>query len=159
MSAFLIAPSLTTALITDPTGGGAITVSDVNKVLVTKEWVEAQPTGEASQLELIDGAVDETGWRLLGAIPANYGTIGDKAVDFSQSTQTDPNGATGDYSFAEGQNTVASGDHSHAEGQGTKALGDQSHAEGFGTEAGPAGHPSGRLAQVGKGVLLPRKRV
>ena len=43
--------------------------------------------------------------------------------------------AKGEYSHAEGQNTVASGNLSHAEGYYTKAIGDYSHAEGNNTTA------------------------
>ena len=45
------------------------------------------------------------------------------------------NVASGDYSHAEGDNTVAEGFGSHAEGGGTTASGDYSHAEGGGTTA------------------------
>ncbi|TCO79134.1 peptidase G2 autoproteolytic cleavage domain-containing protein [Marinisporobacter balticus] len=44
--------------------------------------------------------------------------------------------ASGDYSHAEGVNTIAYGGRSHAEGQGTKAFSDVSHAEGINTIAG-----------------------
>ena len=43
--------------------------------------------------------------------------------------------ASGKRSHAEGQETTASGDCSHAEGDGTEASGDYSHAEGDGAEA------------------------
>ena len=42
----------------------------------------------------------------------------------------DNNKATGNYSHAEGTNTVALGNHSHAEGYHTVAFGNNSHAEG-----------------------------
>ena len=42
------------------------------------------------------------------------------------------NSEIGDYSFAEGYNTIASGKYSHAEGQNTVAFSDYSHAEGRG---------------------------
>lgn len=53
------------------------------------------------------------------------------SVSFNQSR------ATGNYSFAEGQNTAATGNFSHAEGQNTQALGPTCHAEGWGTQSGP----------------------
>ena len=43
--------------------------------------------------------------------------------------------ATGQYSVAEGDNTVASGQSSHAEGGGTDASGNYSHAQGLNTDA------------------------
>ena len=42
--------------------------------------------------------------------------------------------AIGEYSYAEGDNTIASGEASHAEGSYTKAFGDYSHAEGRGSQ-------------------------
>jgi trimeric autotransporter adhesin len=50
----------------------------------------------------------------------------------------------GQYSHAEGHNTVASGSYSHAEGLGTIASGSYSHAEGAGTTAkGSYSHAEG----------------
>lgn len=51
----------------------------------------------------------------------------------SFSLNRSPNYTTGDYSFAEGRNTVASGNASHAEGYETIASGNNSHAEGSST--------------------------
>lgn len=57
--------------------------------------------------------------------------------------------ATGNHSYAEGQNTKAIGAGSHAEGHGTKAIGDGSHAEGQNTEAnGWVSHAEGGGTQV-----------
>ena len=53
----------------------------------------------------------------------------------SFSLNRSPNYTTGDYSFAEGYNTVASGNASHAEGHETMATGSNSHAEGSSTTA------------------------
>ncbi len=83
---------------------------------------------------------------ITGRNTANYGPIGSEARDFSFSDgwiRTDF-GATGRFSFAEGQDTTASGDYSHAEGQTTIASGDYSHTEGYSTKAsGAASHASG----------------
>ena len=50
----------------------------------------------------------------------------------------------GNYSFAEGYNTISSGEASHAEGTQTIASGSDSHAEGFTTEASSiASHSEG----------------
>ena len=52
--------------------------------------------------------------------------------------------ASGDYSHAEGNETMAYGNYSHAEGSGTTASGNYSHAEGSGTIAqGISSHASG----------------
>lgn len=55
------------------------------------------------------------------------------------------NYTAGDYSFAEGYNTVASGNASHAEGRDTMATESNSHAEGSSTEAtGSNSHAEGQ---------------
>lgn len=52
--------------------------------------------------------------------------------------------AYGDYSHAEGENTIASGIASHVEGFNNESKGDHSHAEGEGTiSIGKASHASG----------------
>jgi hypothetical protein len=53
--------------------------------------------------------------------------------------------AYGDYSHAEGYNTLASGSYSHSEGYNTLAKGSLSHAEGDGTKAhGQGSHTEGQ---------------
>ena len=55
----------------------------------------------------------------------------------------------GSFSHAQGFNTIAIGESSHAEGHGTKAIGDGSHAEGQNTEAnGWVSHAEGGGTQV-----------
>jgi len=78
----------------------------------------------------------KTGLRLKDANPANYGNIGDDAVDLSisQSAST-TKGAIGDYSHASGLSTTASGQASHAEGELTVASGQVSRASGSETMA------------------------
>ena len=57
---------------------------------------------------------------------------------------TAENTATGDYSHAEGKNTMASGAYSHAEGYETTATGDYSHAEGsYASARGTYSHAEG----------------
>ena len=59
--------------------------------------------------------------------------------------QTPGNTASGGYSVASGQLTVASGPHSHAQNRQTIASGAESHAEGYQTQAtGNASHAEGR---------------
>jgi len=75
--------------------------------------------GEYSQLELLTQN-SQTGWRLLNRDPINYGDIGEGAVDFSASTvQSTVNGATGENSFAQGENVTAQGLGSFACGNST----------------------------------------
>ena len=91
--------------------------------------------GTASELEKItEGA--NTGHRILGRDPANYGDIGSNAVDLSYSfDESSTMGATGDYSTAIGQNTTASGYFSTAMGSYTSASGSESTAMGNSTNA------------------------
>ncbi len=80
--------------------------------------------GEQSQLQKLDEG-NGNGWRLLGAAPANYGNIGNKAVDLSNADVTSVTtfGATGALSTAMGTNTTASGTSSTAMGSNTTASG------------------------------------
>jgi len=78
----------------------------------------------------------KTGYRLKDADPANYGDIGDDAVDLSISQiATTTKGATGDYATASGLDTTASGDVSQAGGEMTTASGQVSRASGSETMA------------------------
>jgi hypothetical protein len=77
----------------------------------------------------------KTGYRLKDADPANYGNIGDDAVDLSVTTFPSVNGATGDNSYASGVNTLATGSASNSSGESTTASGDGSNASGFNTLA------------------------
>jgi len=88
---------------------------------------------------------NQTGYRLKDSNPANYGDIGQDAVDLSISTSASATkGATGVRSHAEGKNTTASGESSHAEGDSTTALGFASHVEGDSTTTlGFASHAEG----------------
>jgi len=104
------------------------------KVLVTREWVEANG-GSPSGLEKITEN-GHTGWRLIGRDPANYGDIGEQAVDFSYSNYSnDTSGATGQYSVAFGNGSTASGDYSFVCGGLITASGDYSTAFGYYTVA------------------------
>jgi hypothetical protein len=77
-----------------------------------------------------------TGWRLLGQEPANYGPIGAEATDLSTSiSSSTTKGATGTFSLAMGKGTTASGFHSTAMGENTTASGNASIAMGTNTTA------------------------
>ena len=57
--------------------------------------------------------------------------------------------ATGNYSLAEGGNTLASGDYSHVEGNYSIASGNSAHAEGFDTKAyGQYSHSEGSYTKA-----------
>lgn len=81
----------------------------------------------------------KTGRRLIDADPANYGNIGEEAVDFCFSeTASSVIGATAIYSFATGYQTIASGLASFAGGNATEASGGSSFTHGSGTTADAA---------------------
>ncbi|OUR92049.1 hypothetical protein A9Q87_08090 [Flavobacteriales bacterium 34_180_T64] len=117
----ITAPSFDMANITD------------NKALVTKEYADSNynPIG----LETLDEG-NGIGWRLAGQNPAYYGNIGDEAVDLSYSSFTSSTrGATGDFSTAMGNFTIASGFASIAMGEASTASGSRSTAMGDTTTA------------------------
>lgn len=72
-----------------------------------------------------------SGWRLVNAIPENYGPIGDGAVDLSSSfSESEVRGATGAYSFAVGDTNIAAKTGSIAMGVANQAKEDHSIALG-----------------------------
>jgi hypothetical protein len=82
---------------------------------------------------------------LRGDNRANKGDIGAGAVDLSYNDSgSATRGATGSYSYAEGESVTASGDWSHAEGIGTTSSERFCHAEGNNsTASGIASHAEG----------------
>lgn len=77
-----------------------------------------------------------SGWRLIGRNPNNYGDIGEDAIDFSHSTSpSNENGATGRRSVAFGTDAKATGIYSFAIGDNTEAKGEYSEAIGRNTYA------------------------
>jgi hypothetical protein len=111
----------------NPTKDGDILASTTAGV---RSWVDP-PTG----LEKITEG-GKTGWRLVGANPADYGDIGDNAVDLSvnQSAST-TRGATGDRAFASGAGNTSSGRASFATGLNTQSLNETTFAAGRIAEA------------------------
>lgn len=101
-----------------------------------------QPTTLPSGLEQItenDGSQDNTGWRLIGVDPNNYGPIGNNATDYSYSSVSfSTSGATGSNSTALGNSTTASGSGSTAMGRNTTASALYSTAMGNSTTASGA---------------------
>jgi len=83
------------------------------------ETIQKINEGSPSELEKIteDG---NTGWRILGRDPDNYGDIGQNAVDLSYcDVNAGDYGAVGDSSFAVGYRTRAAGDNSSTLGEMT----------------------------------------
>ena len=76
-------------------------------------------------------------------------TVGSTTVNVTAKTGAeifnnyDENKAIGQYSHAEGSDTLSYGNYSHAEGQNTFASGDCSHVEGRNTKAGYCSHAEG----------------
>lgn len=116
----ITAPSFDIAEITD------------DKALITKEYFEAVDTKGLEQIT--EGG--NTGFRLVGKNPTQYGDIGNNAVDLSNSIGSDTDhGATGDRSLALGASTIASGGNSMAMGFESEASGGNSMAIGYRTKA------------------------
>ena len=121
---------------TDPEGGNNFSITATTQLLSVPYALYANEAGSGS------GALEEitegpnTGYRIVGRDTANYGDIGDNAVDLSYSSlASTTNGASGDYSTAMGFRTSASGGVSTAMGGLTTASGDESTAMGGETEA------------------------
>lgn len=98
-------------------------------------------TDNVIKSEFVDKVTEgsSTGYRVLGTdgtiADANYGNIGDRAIDFSIQDAASTNGATGQFSFAAGHKTIASKRASVAFGRSTTASNDSSFASGYGTTA------------------------
>jgi hypothetical protein len=89
----------------------------------------------ASEFEKITEG-GNTGHRILGRDPANYGDIGSNAIDLSNSLSSSSTmGATGESSIAMGNFTTASGFASTAMGSTTIASGSNASAMGYNTTA------------------------
>ncbi len=104
----------TTGLVTAPQLTVSLINSD-NTALITKEFFDIHSGGSGLQ-RITEGS--QSGWRLIGQDGANRGEIGVEAIDMSISNIVSSiQGATGNYSFAQGYNTIAQGVASHTIGQ------------------------------------------
>ena len=114
------APSMTNAQITD------------DDHLITKAYFDLN-TGDGLKRITENG---NTGWR-LSDIPQEFSDIGFEAVDLSldNGSSDDDGGATGIWSFAANFDTKASGNYSAAFGERSIASGDRSFSTGHLTEA------------------------
>ncbi len=120
----VIFPSLTPDLIQD------------SRSLITKEYFESNSSSDSELQKITEGS--NTGWRLLGVNPDNYGDIGAGAVDLSYSNRVDDYGATGTNSFAIGNRNKASGYTSFAGGDSSTA--DDNYCFAFGQNARAIGY-------------------
>lgn len=106
-------------------------------------------TVDAAEINYLDGVTSNVQTQLDGK--SNSGHTHDDKMDKNNPTGTGSFSLNrkaysdiGNYSFAEGYNTISSGEASHAEGTQTIASGSDSHAEGFTTEASSiASHSEG----------------
>lgn len=121
---------------TDPRVSGIISPGFYYYDAVNGKWKKLNmnpPTG----LEKITEN-GNTGWRLIGRDPNNYGDIGEGAIDFSHSTSPSTvNGATGEKSFAfgtdakaTGKQSIAIGDNAQAQDKSSEAIGRNTYAVG-----------------------------
>jgi hypothetical protein len=93
-----------------------------------------KPAASGGLLSITEGT--NTGYRRADAVAANYGDIGQDAIDLSISESPSTIfGATGNYSLAMGRITTAEGLYSTAMGNFTRAIGIASTAMGGETEA------------------------
>lgn len=125
------------------TGGYTCNVPGLTKILPGKSklflygdmgWILAHDS-DLSQLEKITEG-GNTGWRIAGRNPANYGDIGINAVDLSTANNsTLPYGATGTTSFAANSHGIASGFSSATFNSSTRAFGTSTSAMGLATHA------------------------
>ncbi len=131
----ILAPKLEKALIID------------NKSLTTKEYVDGSLKDTSGHLSKVSEG-GKNGYRILDRDPDYYGDTGEQSVDLSSLGNTPTlrvYGATGDYAFASGYETIADGVSSHAGGQQTTAGGVASNTEGqLTTASGDASHAEGQ---------------
>ncbi|WP_406683191.1 hypothetical protein N1F78_10910 [Seonamhaeicola sp. MEBiC1930] len=115
---------------TKGTSGQVLTVGSDNS---ETSWSFVSGSGHLERIT--EGG--NTGYRLLGAHPEDYGPIGNNAIDFSNDfdSRNDSNGATGDDAVAFGVSTLASGVNATAFGYATWATGDYSTVFGYESEA------------------------
>ena len=103
-------------------------------------------TGDSDSLNSNMNIIDES-INSLNNEKASKALYGDTTINIGRRANT----TVGEYSAAEGNNTVASGKYSHTEGSTTSANGNSSHAEGISSSAdGIASHSEGQ-ATTAKG--------
>ena len=121
----------------DITRGTVLSQSDVdNNFIFLKGSLIYTATSENGVVTLTKNNGDTLSWLDAAGLSADTfwssGSSGNYSIKRINDSAID---ATGDYSYAEGQDTTASGTYSHAEGSGTIASGTSSHSEGTDTIA------------------------
>ncbi len=135
------------ALFTKISNTGITNVSSIGDFLVSGNY-DPFKIENLSELEKIQEGVN-TGWRLLGRDPANFGDVGADAVDFSKSTgSSGVAGSTGEAAFATGIDTEAGAKGSFISGIGTTVNVEGAAAFGKYNIGGATGH----LFEVGYGT-------
>ena len=132
---------------TDPEGGSNFSITATTQLLSVPYALYANEAGSGSgALEKITEG-SNTGYRIVGRDTANYGDIGDNAVDLSYFPfASTTNGASGQISTAVGYGTTASGIASTAMGHFTFASGEFSTAMGESTSA--SGYSSSAMGDL-----------
>lgn len=140
--------------------GAATTIASSN--LTASRALVTNSSGKVAVLSSVTSA--EIGY--LDGVTSKIQTQLDNKIDKTNPTGTgsfslnrNANSEIGDYSFAEGYNTIASGKCSHAEGQSAIAFSDYSHAEGRGnatsvTITGDANTNTYTLASADSSLLV-----
>lgn len=128
----LLIPRMTSTqrvAITAPATGLLVFDSDVNAFYFFNGTTWSAVTIKSELERITEGG--KVGHRILNRLPANYGDIGQDAVDLSFSaTPSSTLGATGNQSFAAGLQTTASGNGSMAMGNLSSATGTAAVAMG-----------------------------
>jgi len=128
----IIAPTFDSTSYTNPTATHP-------KMLVTLEYLKIYyaDVHDGTGLQEVAEQLSQ-GWRFINTNPDNYGDIGEKAIDFSQSTLPSLTiGATGNYSVAFGLNNTVSGSYSII--HGTESINSGSHSLTMGYKQNNAG--------------------
>ena len=117
--------------IVSATGGGSTFASVQAGDGIEVDATDADnPIVSGQGLEILSEG-GNTGRRLIGSDPADFGDIGDEAIDLSISTSgSSTKGATGNFSFASNLNTTASGAGASSMGNSSIASGNASMAFG-----------------------------
>lgn len=128
----LLVPRMTSAqrlAIVGPATGLLVFDTDINGFYFFNGTIWATVTIKSELERITEGG--KTGYRILNRVAANYGDIGQDAVDLSFSgIASSTLGATGNLSFAVGQHTTASGLAATAMGNNTSATGNYAVAMG-----------------------------
>lgn len=108
--------------------------NDVSGITRTQDLIITNNANVGSIFTCIDSE-GKGNWIPVSAATNQYFTSGSTGYYSIKTINDSGTDATGNYAFAEGNNTLALGTYSHAEGRDSIATGDTSHVEGFDTKA------------------------